>query len=343
MTSVAYWCHFSPTSRSAAGQRMHAFIEHLKTDGRSVVMPGGGFQSDIPSWRRLLDEAWRTLTTRASLHIVSLPPYRSALVQAAMLFFLRGRRLIIDQRDVALDNAPKLERWVERWLLRRADALIVTTQAQRRAMMRRYGHLPRPFLIRNGASDDMAAIPASPRSRTLEQGRLRILYQGLVGGKKLAGIASHLACLDCDLDLAVFVDAWSSDEIDAIRRAWTGAGALTIHANLDAPALARLMDQTDVALNPVPDHMDYAFTVKTADYAVRGLPQLAIGSRRSVSRRAVERCRLGHAIDAIEALDAEALRLTIKKFRARTPTQLRLFQRATHAPRLIDLLREIES
>ena len=129
------------------------------------------------------------------------------------------------------------------------------------------------ILIRNGASDDLATLPPTLRDRTLAiNGRLRVLYQGLVGGKKLKVITTRLAELGCDVDLAVFVDSWSNDEVELIRRSWNGVGRLTIHANCDALKLAQLMELADVALNPVPEHMDYAFTVKTADYAVRGLP-----------------------------------------------------------------------
>ena len=320
---------------------MRAFIAHMKAAGYVVLTPGGGFQSDVPTWRRLLHEVWTTIAARASVHIVSLPPYRSALVQGVLLFCLTGRRLIIDQRDVALESSPRLEILLERFLLRRADALIVTTHAQHREMVRRYGRLPRPFLIRNGASDDMDANPPPLRYRIWGQSRPRVLYQGLVGGKKLAEIAARLARLGCDLDLAVFVDAWSTEEIGVIQRQWGGPGALKVHSNLDAPSLVQLMDRADVALNPIPNHMDYAFTVKTADYALRGVPQLVIGSRRSMSRRVVERCRLGHAIDSVELLDVEALRQAVARFHVRSPEKLRIFRRETHATRLIQLLQEM--
>lgn len=341
MNRVAYWSHFTPESRSAAGQRMRAFIAQLEADHRPVALLGGGFQSDKPSWRRLLGESCRTLTARAAVQIVSLPPYRSAIAQAALTAVLRGRRLIIDQRDLVLASAPNLERRLERAFIRRADALIVTTHAQRREMARRYGQLPHTILIRNGASDDIATQPPPDRTRKPGEGRLRVLYQGLVGGKKLNDVTARLGELGCDVDLAVFVDSWSRDEVESIQRSWSGAGRLTIHANCDAPQLVRLMDAADIALNPVPHHMDYAFTVKTADYALRGLPQLVIGPRRSVSRRVVELCRLGHAIDTEDALDEAALQRAIERFRHRTPETLRVFRRDTHAPRLLHLLQEI--
>jgi hypothetical protein len=341
MKRIAYWSHFTPGSRSAAGQRMRAFLSRLNSDDRTVILLGGGFQSSLPTWWRLLREVWATLVVRASLHIISLPPYRSALTQMVLLGLSR-RHLIIDQRDVVLDSASKLERLIERLLLWRADALIVTTHAQHRAMARRYKILPRVFLIRNGASEDIAEVALNPRHRIWGQSRPRVLYQGLVGGKKLSGIAARLAQLGCDFDLAVFLDSYSSAEIEAIRRDWRGPGTFSVHADLDAPALIHLMDRADIALNPVPDHMDYAFTVKTADYALRGLPQLVIGSRRSVSRRIVERCRLGYAIDRVENLDEEALRLAIEKFRVRKTEDMQVFRRETHASRLIQLVREIE-
>ncbi|MDY0038222.1 MAG: hypothetical protein RBS05_20115 [Zoogloea oleivorans] len=341
MSRISYWSHFTPESRSAAGQRMRSFVAKLTEEGHTVTLLGGGYQSGLPTWRRLLEEARRTLTTRAQVHIVSLPPYRSAIVQAVLMAILPGRRLIIDQRDLVLAAAPELERRLERAFIHRADALIVTTQAQRREMARRYGKLPPTTLIRNGASDDLATLPESLHSRRRGEGRLRVLYQGLVGGKKLKDVTMRLAALGCDLDLAVFVDTWSQNEVEAIERSWNGVGSLTIHANRDARQLARLMDGADVALNPIPSQMDYAFTVKTADYAVRSLPQLVIGSRRSVSRRAVELCRLGHAIDTVEALDKTALLQTMERFQRRTPDALRVFRRETHGPRLLRLLQEI--
>ncbi len=342
MRNIVYWSHFTPESRSAAGQRMYAFIAQLVADGWCVRLPGGGFQSVQPTWRRLLVEAWLTLHRPALIAVVSLPPYRSALMQALLLAMLRGRRLVIDQRDLALVSAPTIEHRMERWLLRRADALIVTTHAQRRAMMRRHCVLPRTWLIRNGASDDIAQLPRVPRKIPSEKERLRVLYQGLVGGKKLKEITQCLAGLGCDVDLAVFVDKWSREEIKDIYDSWNGTGTLNIHANLDASALAHLMDQVDVAINPVPDHMDYAFTVKTADYAVRLLPQLAIGSRRSITRRTVELCHLGTAINTNKELDEKVLRLAIARFRPRTEEELDIFRREVHAPRIIDLLQEVQ-
>lgn len=342
MSHIAYWSHFTPESRSAAGQRMHAFITKLKVDGHTVTLLGGGLQSNTPAWRRLIREAWRTLTAHTKVHIISLPPYRSSIVQALIMIVMPGRRLIIDQRDLALASAPELEQRLERAFIQRADALIVTTHAQRRELARRYNQLPRTALIRNGASDDLAKLPVSPRDRNLRNGRIRVLYQGLVGGKKLKDITMRLAELDCDVDLAVFVDSWSQDEIDSIERSWKGTGQLTVHSNCDAIQLSRLMDTSDVALNPVPEHMDYAFTVKTADYAVRCLPQLVIGPRRSVSRRVVQLCRLGHAIDSVEALDTEALQKAIERFKQRTPDKLSIFLRETHTPRLLHLLQEIK-
>lgn len=323
---------------------MHAFIEKLKAGGHRVTLLGGGLQSVKPTWRRLLGEAWYTLTARAEVQIISLPPYRSAIVQAALMAVLPKRRFIIDQRDLALASAKELEQRLERAFIQRADALIVTTHAQRREMARRHGQLPRTILIRNGASDDLATLPPTLRDRTLAiNGRLRVLYQGLVGGKKLKVITTRLAELGCDVDLAVFVDSWSNDEVELIRRSWNGVGRLTIHANCDALKLAQLMELADVALNPVPEHMDYAFTVKTADYAVRGLPQLVIGPRRSVSRRAVEFCRLGHTICTVGDLNEAVLRVAINRFQSRMPEELLAFRRETHAPRLLRLLQEIQA
>lgn len=341
MKPIAYWSHFTPESRSAAGQRMRAFIAQLEANQRPILLLGGGFQSTKATWRRLMDEIWRTLTARAEVQIVSVPPYRSGIVQAVLTTILPRRRLIIDQRDLALASAPRLERKLEHAFVRRADALIVTTHAQRREMARRYGQLPFTKLIRNGASDDIAAMPPPDRNRKPTEGRIRVLYQGLVGGKKLREIVVRLGEVGCDVDLAVFVDSWSRGEVESIQRSWSGSGHLTIYANCDALQLVRLMDAADIALNPVPHHMDYAFTVKTADYAVRGLPQLVIGSRRSVSRRVVEMCRLGHAIETEDALNETALQSAIERFRHRTPDTLRAFLRDTHAPRLLHLLQEI--
>ena len=322
---------------------MRAFIAQLTADSRPVVLLGGGFQSDEPTWKRIIGETWRTITAGAKVQIVSVPPYRSALAQAILTTILPRRKIIIDQRDLALGSAPKFERRLERTFIRRADALIVTTHAQLREMARRYGKLPHTMLIRNGASDDIASLEPTLRTRKLNEGPLQVLYQGLVGGKQLKAITMRLAKIGCNVDLAVFVDPWSSQEIESIQCDWNGAGKLTIHANCDALQLGRLMDAADVALNPIPTHMDYAFTVKTADYAVRSLPQLVIGPRRSVSRRAVELCRLGHAIDGIEMLDEANLRSAIERFRQRTPEKLRVFRRDTHAPRLLRLVEEIIS
>lgn len=322
---------------------MSAFIAQLSADSRPVVLLGGGFNTNTPRWWRLIGETWSTLTACAKVQIVSVPPYRSALAQVILTTILPRRRIIIDQRDVALNSAHWLERWIERAFIRRADALIVTTHAQRREMAKRYGQLPHTMIIRNGASNDITTLPPALRSRKLGNGPLRVLYQGLVGGKMLKNITMRLAMLGCDVDLAVFFDSWSHQEIKSIEHAWNGAGKLSIHANCDAPKLIQLMSDADVALNPIPENMTYAFTVKTSDYAVRGIPQLVIGPRSSVSRRVVELCRLGHAIDGVEMLDEASLKRAIERFRPRTPEALRVFQRDKHAPRLLRLLKEIIS
>lgn len=336
MIRVAFWCHFSPESRSAAGQRANAFVSRLRSAGLRVVRLGGSFGSAMPIGERLIRESFITLFSRARVHILSVPPYRSVLPQVVLLTLCAWRKVIIDQRDLALHSAPEFEKRVERRLLARASAIIVTTHAQRRELQRRYRNLPPITVIRNGASDDLCNIPR--RQLVPNRDRLKAVYQGLVGGKKLSEIIDPLCALGFDLDLVVFLDRYSNAEIDQIRHRWSGPGILTIHSNLDAAELVAVIDSADFALNPIPIDMDYAFTVKTADYASRGIPQLVIGSRKSVSRRIVQSCKLGHGIDNAEQFNMAAVQLVFSEFRLRNVAELRIFRRSQYSDRIVQVI-----
>jgi hypothetical protein len=82
--------------------------------------------------------------------------------------------------------------------------------------------------------------------------------------------------------------------------------------------------------------MDYAMTVKTADYAVLGIPQLVIGSRYSMTRRIVERCKLGAAIDDAESIDRDDIEKAAARFQARSPERLKVFKREYHLERFVE-------
>jgi hypothetical protein len=341
MTRIAIWCHYPSTSRSAAGQRVNSFIERLRARGDDVFRLGGGFLSSASVAARFIKDMQSVISKRVQLHLVSVPPYRSVLPHICLLLALPGS-LIVDQRDLALSSASKWERLAEKLLIRRAGALVVTTHAQRRRMARRHKILPPIIVIRNGTSDDLADIPvAAGIKETNQNSKIRVVYQGLIGGKRLTAVVVPLSVLGCDLDLVTFVDRYSESEIEVIRKRWSGPGELNIHADLDAVALARIIDGAQLAVNPIPADMSYAFTVKTADYACRGIPQLVIGSRQSVSRRVVEYCHLGHGIDSVEQIDRNAIDQALRKFRRRRPEELKAFRRSTHSSRIVDLVNNL--
>ena len=327
MKDFVIWSHYTPKSRSAAGQRLKAFAHAIHESGSSYKLVGGGFDSTKATWWRLLIEVFTIVLSPARIYILSLPPYRSAIVQILLLPLLR-KTIVIDQRDIVLERDNRLDLWLERRAITSACALIVTSHAQHRVMRHRYGtRLPKVYLVRNGASDDLISA-SSRKAANISERRPHVFYQGLVGGKKLAPIAGRLSALGCDFTLAVFMDRYSQAELAQIRSHWVGAGDLTIYANLDAQDLSKVMDQCDIALNPVPEHMEYAFTVKTADYAVRGIPQLVIGGERSVTVRSVRLCHLGTSIAKLDQLDNSALERTLDNFQY--PSSTRVFERTTH-------------
>jgi hypothetical protein len=317
---ITIWSHFAPTGGAAASQRTSALAAQLTSRGHDVIFAGGRFDRPDRSRYDSLTEMLVAATSKADLHIVSVPPYRSALP------FLLGTRLarvplLLDQRDLALVGPRDMR--IERFAVNGARAVLVTTRAQQRALHQRYPGA-RTILLRNGTSLERPS-PQAPEGHSST--RLRVGYQGIVGGKSLERIAASVAAAGCDFVLAVFDDASSRSTIQRLRSAWPGPGRLSIHTNLSGAALSVVMSGIDVAVNPVPQLMDYAMTVKTADYAILGVPQLVIGSRRSLTRRTVERCRLGIGIDDPDRLTRAHIEKARTASMRSSTDRLRVFRR----------------
>ena len=329
---------------SAANQRTLSFINLLEADGFKVLRLGGRFSlAKKDRMHGLLREIIDSLRSIEKYHIVTAPPYKSCIFQLLILYIFKPRTsLILDQRDIALPEAPRFERLVEWLLLNRASLVIVTTHAQRRLLKKRYEKLPMLKVVRNGSSLYSTPLRSihNPVRATKETQKLRIIYQGLVGGKSLSSIVHHLSLMDCDVVLAVFVDDYSREEINYIRRELPGPGKLEIYENLSRAELVRLIQTCDIALNPIPSGMNYAFTVKTADYALCSIPQLVIASSDSVTGRIVSRLQLGTTINDIKLITNSSLQLLIDCYhKANHARASQLMRRDTHALKLMPALK----
>jgi len=143
------------------------------------------------SWLPFAVRMGRQIIRRHEIDLifVTCPPHSAAL-SGVLLKWWTGRPLVLDFRDDWIDTpwyrrkpwlSRQLERWLERWVVHRADRVIAVTAWSHRTFLARYPHEPSTkfALIPNGCDLADFAPTEQAEPKTAEQ-RFTIVHSGLL-------------------------------------------------------------------------------------------------------------------------------------------------------------------
>lgn len=168
--------------------------------GSLIVPVLSGIRRFVNTYLLLPDEqiTWLPFAVRLATKVVreenidvifaTSPPHSDAVV-GAVLKKLTGKPLILDYRDDWIDtpfhrSKPALvqliERWIERWVVRTADRVILVTDWSRNAFLKRYPRQPAEkfLLIPNGCDLEDWMRPGIAPEKV--NGRFTIVHAGLL-------------------------------------------------------------------------------------------------------------------------------------------------------------------
>lgn len=160
-------------------------------------------------------------------------PY-SSLILAALLKGVSGLPLVADFRDewtldpdYRMDQSPHrrlflpLERLQQRWVINRADKIIVVTESAREAFIREYGDLPQLTVLRNGYDSSDFVTASKP---CLAPEKFHIVHTGNTFRPVVKRPDTFLAGLNLALkqsaSLRNNIQVWFVGEMDAVSKSY---------------------------------------------------------------------------------------------------------------------------
>jgi glycosyltransferase involved in cell wall biosynthesis len=326
----------------------------------AAIIPLAFFPDDQLLWvPGAVAAGGRAASSAAIDAIYSSSPPVSGHIAAGLLARRLGRRWVADFRDPWIGNAfarplpaphRALQRRVERWIVARADRVVLATGRLRDDFAARYPDQASEFVhIPNGYEASELDVPAAPR----DDDRFHLVYAGSVYGERelelfLDGVERLLERRPALRDrLRVDFVGWFSQANLAIaaRRLPALAPIVRHHgfrARAEAIALQRAADAGLVLIAPGPNRESVA-TGKLYEYLGLDLPILAVTPPGEV-REILAELDWGVVADPTPDGVAEGLERILEATRPDRPADPeRRYERRSLTARLVELLDEVSA
>ncbi len=304
----------------------------------------------MPRWRipkvgralALLRAAVLVIRAQPTLLVVSTPSADLIdVVRLARPALRRLRALVLDSRDPLAHElahttpgspAHRRAAAAEAWALATADLVWATTPDHAALFDSARATAP-AMVVPNGPPlgwrDALDATPAAAAHQpqlapVSASAPLTLAYTGILGGKLLPDTLGALAEPGCARWSLHVIAAAGSDvgtqTLIAALRAQAAALGITDRVrwtfNVTPDQVIALLREVDLGLNPLPAWRGYCLPIKTFDYVLAGVPQLALSPESGVLARFVSATGAGLHLASVSALGATLAEL------ARDPQRL---------------------